>query len=176
MFEFEKTSKLTLMGPKLARAREDFLSATVTEAQTLETIKNFFDVHKYVLCPHTAVGIHAAEQLERLTRQTICLATAHHAKFADATRHLSNLEVEAVPFQLRSLDELPTRFVELPSNVLFVKFYVEQVTQGGGAKWLLGFLAVGDYFWGRKWLVGATAIVGMSTAVGLYLRHCRRSQ
>lgn len=78
-----------------------------------------------------------------------------------------------MPFQLRSLEELPTRAVELPANVFYVKRYLEEVTKGRSGGALLGFLAFGNYFWGRRWFVGATAVVG-AVVLGVYLRRRRR--
>lgn len=74
------------------------------EQQTLETIQTFFHDYGYVLCPHTAVGVCAAAQLNSLNHSTICLATAHHAKFAEATKHLQNLE--AVRAVCSAVDQL----------------------------------------------------------------------
>lgn len=52
--------------------------------QTLETIKNVYEENGYVLDPHTAVGVAVAERFQCSETPTICLATAHPAKFTDA--------------------------------------------------------------------------------------------
>jgi len=108
MQEFEKTDKLTLTGEPLERARALFLSSSVDKEVCLDTIKEFHSKHNYVLCPHSAVGVAAASKLQLLTTSTVCLATAHHAKFPKATESLA-LEAELIPPQLRVLFELPTR-------------------------------------------------------------------
>ncbi len=66
------------------RVAEDMLSCSVSEAETIETIGEFHRRHGYLLDPHTAVGVRAAQELRDPNRPVICLATAHPAKFGDA--------------------------------------------------------------------------------------------
>lgn len=70
----------------LAGAQRDFESERVTDAQTVDTIKSFYQNVKYVLDPHSAVG--AAATVRSVDRAAeayhISLSTAHPAKFADA--------------------------------------------------------------------------------------------
>ncbi|MCF7864330.1 MAG: threonine synthase [Kiritimatiellales bacterium] len=53
-------------------------------AATMATIKKYHDQCGYVLDPHTAVGVYVAEQFKSDAAPTICLATAHPAKFTQA--------------------------------------------------------------------------------------------
>jgi len=84
MQDFEKTKKLTLTGDLLAKAQKDFGSARADTNTTLQTIGDYSKRHDYLLCPHTAVGVSAAQQLGLVSPKMVCLATAHHAKFPDA--------------------------------------------------------------------------------------------
>ena len=94
----------------LAAARQDFESARVSDQETLQTIKLIYDStgssssvtngtsaipnvpppNKYVLDPHSAIGI--AASLRSIKRSPlpcthhISLATAHPAKFAEAVK------------------------------------------------------------------------------------------
>ena len=77
-----------------------FAAGEGNTAETLATIRKYFDDYDYTLDPHTAVGVVVAERFmgracspsappdaERTDRRsvpTICLATAHPAKFTDA--------------------------------------------------------------------------------------------
>ncbi len=60
---------------------------TVTDAETLSTIREVYQDHHMFLCPHTAVGYQAAQRFRvenRLDHAQLCvLATAHPAKFLD---------------------------------------------------------------------------------------------
>ncbi|KAK0627623.1 putative threonine synthase [Immersiella caudata] len=92
-------------------ARKTFESERVSDPQTLETIKTFYDKVKYVLDPHTAVGITAAvHSVERAEKGLphISLSTAHPAKFAGAVELALNGK-EGFNFQ----NVLPQEFVEL---------------------------------------------------------------
>ncbi len=61
-----------------------FIAGRGDTAATLETIKRYKDEYGYVLDPHTAVGVLVAERFKSAEMPTICLATAHPAKFTQA--------------------------------------------------------------------------------------------
>lgn len=105
------------------KAREIFDAARVTDAETSEGIRAFYEPKDskqvpYVLDPHTAVGVVAAEKfIERGEFKTypegpdvlICLATAHPAKFSEAVEN-SLKQVAGFNFEK---DVLPTEFIGL---------------------------------------------------------------
>jgi threonine synthase len=76
----------------LKAAKRDFESERVSDAQTVETIKQFYSKpttkEPYILDPHSAIGV--AASLRSITRTNpadthhISLSTAHPAKFANA--------------------------------------------------------------------------------------------
>jgi threonine synthase len=67
-------------------AKRDFESERVSDSQTVDTIKSYFNKIGYVLDPHTAVGVAASSRSLARAGQTphISLSTAHPAKFAGA--------------------------------------------------------------------------------------------
>jgi threonine synthase len=92
---FAKNKTLTVPG-----SDDLFAAGEAGTFQTLETIKKVYKKEGYILDPHTAVGVAVAEQFEgralspkapsseertdRRSVPTICLATAHPAKFNEA--------------------------------------------------------------------------------------------
>lgn len=77
----------------LDAAKKDFESESVSDEQTIETIKEFYKTgtsHKggYILDPHSAIGVAAALRSMKRTSPTethhVALAMAHPAKFAKA--------------------------------------------------------------------------------------------
>jgi len=58
----------------------------VSDADTLATISRIYDKHQYLMCPHTAVALLAAER-QKTKQQTPCqyvfLGTAHPGKFLE---------------------------------------------------------------------------------------------
>ncbi|MBL7011944.1 MAG: threonine synthase [Kiritimatiellales bacterium] len=61
-----------------------FAAGEGNTAETLATIRKVHDKCDYTLDPHTAVGVAVAEKFQCSETPTICLATAHPAKFTDA--------------------------------------------------------------------------------------------
>jgi threonine synthase len=84
---FMKNKTLTVPG-----SDDLFAAGEAGTAQTLAMIKKCYETESYILDPHTAVGVAVAEKLGRASSPseppvpTICLATAHPAKFNDAIK------------------------------------------------------------------------------------------
>ncbi|MGE4488735.1 MAG: threonine synthase [Kiritimatiellales bacterium] len=76
---FAKNKTLTVEG-----SDDLFAAGEAGTFQTLETIKKVYKNEGYILDPHTAVGVAVAEKFQCSEVPTICLATAHPAKFTDA--------------------------------------------------------------------------------------------
>jgi threonine synthase len=100
----------------LDSARATFESERVSDPQTLETIKAIYDKVGYVLDPHSAVGISAAQRSqERSSAPHISLSTAHPGKFAGAVELALkdaagfNYEEKVLPKEFIGLDKLPRR-------------------------------------------------------------------
>ena len=120
-----------------------FVAGRGDTASTLETIKRYKDQHGYILDPHTAVGVFVAEQVEkgralspkappamrggddRTARRavpTICLATAHPAKFTQAIVDAIGEEVHHP--RLDALADAETRCDAIANDVEVVKQYL----------------------------------------------------
>lgn len=81
--EFERTGKVSFDEPSYVKIQAGFVSSSVSDQQTLNIIKEVFDAEQYLLDPHSAVSLVAADEHRRAndTQKTVCLATAHPAKF-----------------------------------------------------------------------------------------------
>ncbi|KAI9478550.1 MAG: threonine synthase [Benjaminiella poitrasii] len=89
MQELKEKGVFRVSDEVVLKAREIFDAARVTDKETTATIRSFYDKYHYVLDPHTAVGVHAAEQLmsrgeTKSDEIIISLSTAHPAKFSEA--------------------------------------------------------------------------------------------
>jgi threonine synthase len=125
MEAFESTGKITLTGKKLEVARRDFLSARADTALTLQTIKEYYEKYNYMLCPHSAVGVSAIHQLGEVNKATVCLATAHDAKFPEACKRAVN-PLPSPPSQLAKLFSMKTRSSRCPNDASVVQAFVEK--------------------------------------------------
>ena len=92
-------------------------------AQTLAAIRHYWKQHRYLLDPHTAVGVHVAEQHLDRRVPMICLATAHPAKFPQAIREATGEDLAHHP-TLDALEHAPTRCDVLPNDEKAVRDYV----------------------------------------------------
>jgi len=92
-------------------------------AATLEVIRRYHAQYSYVPDPHTAVGIAVAEQYLRRDEPTVCLATAHPAKFSAAIEQaLGHNPVEHAA--IAALAEMPTRCAQLPATVGAIEEFI----------------------------------------------------
>ncbi|EDO14577.1 hypothetical protein Kpol_289p2 [Vanderwaltozyma polyspora DSM 70294] len=122
-------------------ARKDFDSERVSNEETTKTIAEIYErstnPSKYIIDPHTSVGICAAERIiakdKDNTIHYISLSTAHPAKFADAVNESLgkfsgySFEKDVLPLELKKLSTLPKRlkFVER-ADVELVKASIEE--------------------------------------------------
>ena len=125
----------------LSAARQTFAAERVTDAETLETIRDVYlgrhakaaySKSHYVLDPHSAVGVAVARHLVK--RQSvsdpptlICLSTAHPAKFANAVEMALRDEEafkfdEIMPQQVRELQGLPRKVTQVPTGAKLLDF------------------------------------------------------
>jgi len=125
MKAFESTGKLTITGKKLDEARRDFLSARADTSQTLKTIHQYHDKYGYMLCPHSAVGVIAIHQLGEVNLSTVCLATAHWAKFPDACKKAVD-PLPTTPRELLRLYNLPMRSTNTHNDLQTVENIMEE--------------------------------------------------
>ena len=125
MSAFEATGKLTITGKKLEEACKDFLSARADTSMTLQIIKEYYEKHNYMLCPHSAVGVSAIEQLGEVNPGTVCLATAHEAKFPAACKRAVD-PLPTPPSQLSSLFSMKTRSSRCPNDLKVVQAFMEK--------------------------------------------------
>jgi len=128
MKDFEETKKLSLTGKELKQAQADFSSARADTDATLAVIKEYNEKYGYVLCPHSAVGVAAIEQLGIQNEETVCLATAHYDKFPAAVSRAVD-PLPTPPPELASLALLETRRTRLANDTKAVQDFVEQVIE-----------------------------------------------
>ena len=127
MDTFKNTGKLTIEGDLLAKAQTEMGSARVSQDETLEAIKRIYKEERYILDPHTAVGVCAASKCE-LTSPVVCLGTAHPAKFGEAVQKAID-EYPNLPETLASLESQETRLDILPATPEAVKQKMTQILE-----------------------------------------------
>jgi len=107
---------------------EEFLATAVDEATVSRTIREVYERNGYVVDPHTAVGLAAAERF-RVAGVQICAATAHPAKFPESVNAAIGRDVAHHP-TLDALADLPTRKTRIPATTEAVRAFLDQHARG----------------------------------------------
>jgi threonine synthase len=129
MREFSEKGRLALeVGPD-GQVDPLFVAGVGSTPATLAVIKRYYEQYKYLVDPHTAVGVHVAEQHLSRTAPTICLATAHPAKFCEAIRQATGRDDLARHEILEKLKDAPTRCAVLPADVEAIKAFIREHAQ-----------------------------------------------
>jgi len=126
MRRFEAEGRFVIGDNRLARARELFLSASVDEAATTETIRRISRETGRLIDPHTAVGVAAAEATGPSPVPTVTLATAHPAKFAEAVMRATG-EAPPLPPRIADLYEREEHCAVLPNDLAAVEEHIRQL-------------------------------------------------
>jgi threonine synthase len=114
MEEFAAKGAIDLTSYK-EQVRRDFTAKSVSEEQVNETIKSFYEEYGYVLDPHTAVGVCAANQATTRGVPMVCLATAHPAKFGETVEKATGKPV-AIPAALVGITDQESRCEVMESD------------------------------------------------------------
>jgi len=86
--EFEENGRVSFDSETHERLNQGFLTRSISNSLTIETIKTVYEAENYLLDPHAAVAVAATNNLKPQlgATKTLCLATAHPAKFPDVTK------------------------------------------------------------------------------------------
>ena len=126
MSELSGKGAYALSQGALARLRGDFDSASVSEAETADSIRNVLQSTGRIICPHTAVGVKVSQN-ERgdLSFSMVTLATAHAAKFPDAVEAACGVRPELPP-PMADLFERPERVVTVANDLQAVEELIKR--------------------------------------------------
>lgn len=110
---------------ELAKLKTLFASGRLDDQQTLDVIKRTYKRTKYILDPHTAVGVGVAEEYRRNNPHSllISLATAHPAKFPAAVKKAIGIE-PPLPKGLADLYKRAEKYDVLPVDLAKIKAFV----------------------------------------------------
>jgi threonine synthase len=125
-----QSGRFELSEKVLARLRADFDAATAAMDEMAACIRRVRAASGYLLDPHTACGVVAAEKaLKTGAGPHVVLATASPAKFPDAIAAITG-ERPALPPRLASLMTDPERMTVLPNDLTAVQRFVSRRAQG----------------------------------------------
>jgi len=127
MAEFENTGSLKVSDQILKDIQGEFDSYKADDAQTKQSIKDFYKNTGEILDPHTAIGTFAAKEYIKSESYkgefVVTLATAHPAKFPEAVK--SAIKVEpSLPEFLSDLFKKEERYEIIKNDFNSVKDYI----------------------------------------------------
>ncbi|SDX32730.1 threonine synthase [Allochromatium warmingii] len=123
--DLQRTGQLSVSDALHQQAQADFAAVAVNDAETLDQIRATEQASGYILCPHTAVGVRAAQDWP----DAVCLATAHPAKFGEAVAEAIGREAPP-PLALQGLLDQAARCSELDATAAAVKAHIEATLSG----------------------------------------------
>ena len=105
--------------------RSKLSSATVTDKDTLATIKEVFERYNYLADPHGAVGYLALSQYlaDHPADKGIFLETAHPVKFPDAVEKVTGQPIP-VPDSLQPIMKRDKLSIFIPSDYAALKEFL----------------------------------------------------
>ncbi len=127
MKNIKDNGKYLIGEEKLNKIRENFLSARMSEDETLEVIKKVYEKFSVVLDPHTAIGYGAFDK-HNLKGNNIVLATAHPCKFPDAVFKAINLKSD-LPKELEFILNEKEDYDIVENNLEKIKNYITGKTK-----------------------------------------------
>mgnify|MGYP001414864990 FL=1 len=122
MKNIKQKSQYIINNEKLKKINKDFLSARMSEQQTLDVIKNIYEKFNMILDPHTAIGYGAFDK-HNLKGNNIVLATAHPCKFPDAILKAINLKSD-LPDELKFILDEKENYGIIENNLKEIKQYI----------------------------------------------------
>jgi threonine synthase len=124
MEELRTEDGFALSQGALARLRAGFDSARASEDETRAAIAQTLRDTGTVICPHSAVGVHAARARRGDPAvPMVVLATAHPAKFPDAVEAACGVRPELPP-HMADLFERPERITPVPDELAAIEAVV----------------------------------------------------
>lgn len=123
MKTFDTTGSLAVPTRVDGSIDELICAGSANTPQTLATIRETHARYGYLLDPHTAVGVHVAQQHLAADAPMICLATAHPAKFGESILAATGQDLAHHPI-LDGLPGLPSRCVTLPATASDIRQYM----------------------------------------------------
>ena len=118
-----KNNEYNLNEEMIKKVKNHFLSESLNEDETLQEIRTIFNNNKYVLDPHTAIGLGAAKKLK--IDNCIILATAHPSKFPNAIEKSINLKID-LPEELEKKNNNQEKFQLIDNDIDNVKKYIKE--------------------------------------------------
>ena len=127
MHGIKKKGKYIISKDKMEKINKDFLSASMSEKEILDTIKEVHGKYNIVLDPHSAIGFGALKKTN-IKGNNIVLATAHPCKFPDAIVKSIGTKPN-LPDELKYVMDKEENYDIISNNLSKTKQYIKEKIQ-----------------------------------------------
>ncbi|WP_415299746.1 threonine synthase [Candidatus Pelagibacter sp. Uisw_134_02] len=124
MHGIKEKGKYVISKDKMEKINKDFLSASMSEKEILETIKEVHIKYDIVLDPHSAIGFGSLDKVN-LEGNNIVLATAHPCKFPEAIDKSIGIKSE-LPDELKYVMGEKENYDIISNNLSKTQQYIKE--------------------------------------------------
>ena len=125
MASLKQSGSFDVSSETMKNISDEFFAGACNEHETSEKIKKSLQECSYLVDPHTAVGLHVAEQYLSAETPMVTLATAHPAKFPDAVKAASGVYPD-LPARMGDMMEREERMSVLPNDMTKLEAFIEE--------------------------------------------------
>jgi threonine synthase len=112
---------------KMERIHKDFLSASMSEKEVLDTIKEVYDKYLLILDPHSAIGFGALSKIQ-IKGNNVVLATAHPCKFPEVINQSIKIKPN-LPDELKYVMDEKENYDIISNNPIKIEKYIKSKIQ-----------------------------------------------
>ncbi len=124
MYGIKEKGKYIISKNKMERINEDFLSASMSEEEILDTIKEVYIKYNIILDPHSAIGFGSLNKVN-LEGNNIVLATAHPCKFPEAIEKSIGIKPD-LPDELKYVMDEKENYDIISNNLSKTQQYIKE--------------------------------------------------
>jgi threonine synthase len=124
MHQIKDNGKYNISKNNMEKINKDFLSASISEKEVLDTIKEVHVKYGIILDPHSAIGFKSSNNL-KIDGNNIVLATAHPCKFPDAINKSIGFKPD-LPNELKYVMDEKENYDIISNNLAKVQQYIKE--------------------------------------------------
>ena len=124
MHGIKKKGKYIISKDKMEKINKDFLSASMSEKEILDTIKEVHIKYNIILDPHSAIGFGSLNKVN-LEGNNIVLATAHPCKFPEAIEKSIGIKPD-LPEELKYVMDEKENYDIISNNLSKTQQYIKE--------------------------------------------------
>ncbi len=125
MNRFNEKGTIKIKKECFDNVNKSFKSFSINETETKKRIKHTYNNHKYIIDPHTAVGLEASNKYLKEYREgiVVTLATAHPSKFSESVSSILGFEPK-LPNGFKNILHLKEKYEVINNSYNSVKNYI----------------------------------------------------